>query len=307
MTTAIIVNPISGQGRALRLLDDLKKDFPLEMARAKLCLTSGPGHASALVPELILEGFRRLVVIGGDGTWGEVINGALTPGNQLISPDLEISLLPGGSGSDLLRTPPLSSGREMRRAALLGNQTVLLDVLKIYLRKPDGEEQLRFALNSASAGISGRIASSVSPPLPFFSLESQYLLAFFRFFWRFQPISLSLSNQDQLLYEGPILNVFFCNGGFSGGGLRWIPDAQLDDGVANLLVVEPIRKSQLPGYIPMLIQGKIHQIPEAHSFQVRQVHALFSPSAYMEMDGETFHALELRMEVVPRILRLLVG
>ncbi len=307
MTTAIIVNPASGQGRALRLLQDLKREFPLEISAARICHTNAPGHATSLVKELVHDEYRRLVVIGGDGTWSEVVNGAITPANQLVSPDLEIALLPGGSGSDLLRTPPLSSGIAIRRAAFLGTQVHAFDVLKIWMRKPDGTECIYFALNSASAGISGQIAARVAKSISLISAESRYLLAFFRLFWSFQPIGLSLTDRDHQLYEGPILNVFFCNGRYSGGGLCWTPDARLDDGFANLLVVEPIRKLRLPGYVPMLLKGRIHQIPEAHSFRVTQVHARFDQPASLEMDGETFQALELKIEVIPRVLHLVVA
>ncbi len=307
MTTAIIINPASGQGRALQLLRNLKREFPLEISTARICHTNAPGHATSLAGELVQEKYRRLVVIGGDGTWSEVMNGVITPANRLISPDLEIALLPGGSGSDLLRTPPLSCGAAIRRAAFLGTQVHAIDVLKIWMRKPDGTQHLRFALNSASAGISGQIAARVAKTISSISAESRYLLAFFRLFWSFQPIGLSLTDRDRLLYEGPILNVFFCNGRYSGGGLRWTPDAQLDDGFADLLVVEPIRKSRLPGYVRLLLKEKIHQIPEAHSFLSTRVHARFDQPASLEMDGETFQALEMKVDVIPRILRLVIS
>jgi diacylglycerol kinase family enzyme len=307
MNTAIIFNPTSGQGKSLEVLKQLEEEFPEEVSSSRVCRTHGRGHATVLVRQLVSEGFNRLVILGGDGTWSEAVNGAMTPSGQLISPQLQFALIPGGSGCDFLRTPPFFKNQLFKRTAMLGTHIDQFDLLKVQIEQADNQKLVRFALNSTSAGISGRIAKSVSPPLPFFSASSQYLLFFFKFFWKFPPPLLHLTVEDQLLYDGPILNVFFCNGRYSGGGLCWAPGGLLDDGRADLLVVSPVRKRDLPRYIPKLLKGRINQIPEALAFKVSQVHARFTPPTLMEIDGEVFQAKGLHLEVIPQILPILTA
>jgi diacylglycerol kinase (ATP) len=307
MTTAIIFNPASGQGKSLEVMKKLEEEFPVEVSSSRVCRTTGRGHATVLMRQLVSEGFNRLVILGGDGTWSEAVNGAMTPSGQLTSSQLRFALIPGGSGCDLLRTPPFFENQLFRHIAMRGTQIEKIDLLKVQIEQPDGQKLVRFALNSTSAGISGQVADSVSPPLPFFSASSQYLLFFLKSFWNFPPPSLRLTMEDQLLYDGPILNVFFCNGRYSGGGLCWAPGGLLADGLADLLVVSPVRKRDLPRYLPKLLKGRINQIPEAFAFKVPEVHARFTPATLVEIDGEVFHARELHLEVIPQILPILTA
>jgi diacylglycerol kinase family enzyme len=89
--------------------------------------------------------------------------------------------------------------------------------------------------------------------------------------------------------------------------MRWSPDARLDDGFADLLLVEPVRWIRIPAYVPLLFKGRIHRIPEARSFRSDSVQAEFGHAACFEMDGEVFRGVALTIEVVPKALRVLAG
>ncbi|MDD5209873.1 MAG: acylglycerol kinase family protein [Elusimicrobiales bacterium] len=97
-----ILNPAAGHGRAGRVWASLE-DAALRLLPGSACAaTGGPGHASELAREAVLAGTTRLIAVGGDGTFSEMLEGVMAAPEHLRR-GVTLGAIPAGSGCDLAR------------------------------------------------------------------------------------------------------------------------------------------------------------------------------------------------------------
>jgi len=92
----LIVNPHSGKKQSRQILELLKPVFDLHGAELTILETTEPGNARDLVKHLDLAVYDGIIVLGGDGTFHEVVNGLLKRPDGVTLP---LGLIPGGSGN----------------------------------------------------------------------------------------------------------------------------------------------------------------------------------------------------------------
>ena len=130
MRYLIIANPISGKKKSISLLNELV--IPIlkqKNIHYKSFLTEFPSHASRIVNQYNFNENDKIIVLGGDGTMHEVINGMLTREDSVNIP---IGLLPAGSGNSLLHDL---------------NQLNIQDTLKVILKKTQWKRTLIISIS----------------------------------------------------------------------------------------------------------------------------------------------------------------
>ena len=145
MRYLIIANPISGKKKSISLLNELV--IPILQQKNihyKSFLTEFPSHASRIVNQYNFIENDKIIVLGGDGTMHEVINGMLT---REDSANIPIGLLPAGSGNSLLHDLNQLNIKDTL-STILKNNTKKIDLLKI---KMPSEEI--FAINMIGWGM----------------------------------------------------------------------------------------------------------------------------------------------------------
>lgn len=99
---AIIVNPASASGRTADRWRRIVAALEADGEGFEVLLTTGPGNAIELARRAVEEGMHGLVVLGGDGTLGEVVAGCLRPdGSGPLADGIELSIIHQGTGGDL--------------------------------------------------------------------------------------------------------------------------------------------------------------------------------------------------------------
>ena len=97
--TTVILNPTAGRGAGAQLLPQITaypRDQGLDF---ELAMTNAPGHATILAQEAVIQGQDRLLAVGGDGTFNEVLNGLVQAGS---TPDgMILGIVPIGTGNDM--------------------------------------------------------------------------------------------------------------------------------------------------------------------------------------------------------------
>ena len=209
---------------------------------------SDPGDAESLAAELAAE-VDVLMVFGGDGTVHEVANGLPVPAGD----GPVVALLPGGTGNDLARAIGIPPDPVAAATELAGARPRSLDLLDCGSRR---------AANGINAGFAAAATEVLSPRVKRLLGPAAYLAGGVRAVVN-PPSWPARVEVDGRVVEGEALAVVVGNGGSFGGGRWLIPEADVGDGLLDVLVVPAdtskaelarhlARDNRLPGDLPRL-------------------------------------------------------
>lgn len=283
MTTAVYINPVAGGGRASRLwthIADSQRSRGVEIIDA-----SARPTPIAAIDSAIARRPKRLIAVGGDGTANLVANRILEAdaGRHTV-----LGLVPAGTGSDWASSLDLPSSPV--EAFEIASRSAPRPIDAIEVVPDDGER--RFAINIASLGVSGAVDQSANQVRR--RTRATYLAATVRALIGYRPQPWRLMLDGKPLFEGGFFVAAFANGRSFGGGMRVAPDAVLDDGLADVVVVPPVPLATLPWRLPQFLRGRHVDLPFVRVERGRTLRAEpISPLETLppfDLDGETLAA-----------------
>jgi diacylglycerol kinase (ATP) len=255
-------------------------------------LSRFPGHlgeAAAAAPDSLL------VVIGGDGTVNEIVNG-------VAGTEAEIAVLPGGTGQDFGRTHGIPRSFDDAVRVALDGETRTIDLGRVECA--DGTS--RFFANVASAGMSGAVARRANGMTKRFGGRATFFYALTREFVAWRNTHVVLELDGGVRREGPLHDVIVANGRFHGGGMQLAPEAQQDDGLFDVVTIGDVTKLDFVTTAPKLYSGRYLSHPRVELLRSATVAVDAAEPLPLEADGETVGVTPARFVVVPSALRLRV-
>ncbi len=255
-------------------------------------LTEGPSHARTLAREAAERGDSVVIAVGGDGTANEVAWG-------LLGTDTAMALVPAGSGNGLARTLGIPLDFKRALVALQAGERRRMDVGFIN----DG-----LFLNVAGAGFDADVAHAFHQHgkrggrrgvLSYARLSLQMLLSHEPREWR--------AEADGGRFEGRALLVGIANGRQYGGGARVAPQARLDDGLLEVVILEAAPLLEILWGARRAFFGKLEKLRPYRHFPARQVVIETRTPVHFHRDGEPEDAVSrLEVRIEPRALAILV-
>lgn len=304
--TTVIVNPNSQGGRLGKqwpeLADSITRAFPFDEA-----ITKGPGDAIELTRAALRGGAERIVAIGGDGTVNEVVNGFFDDGKP-IAPDASFALIPFGTGGDFRRTVNLPVEFRDAVEVVAKHATKRIDVGRLEYTKPDGTRATRMFANITSFGVSGvvdRLVNESGKKLG--RLSFMYATAKATWSYKNKRVQLVFDERDRV--EATINTVAVANGKYFGGKMMVAPDAELDDGAFDVVVMGDLTFGDLLKSGRRLYKGTHVSMDKVSQRRAKIVDAEpIDPGDIVELDvdGENLGNLPARFTLVPNALKLVV-
>jgi YegS/Rv2252/BmrU family lipid kinase len=255
-------------------------------------LSEFPGHlaeAAAAAPGSLL------VVIGGDGTVNEVVNG-------VGGTDAEIAVLPNGTGQDFARTHRIPGNLDDAVRVVLGGATRTIDLGRV---ECEGSSP-RFFANVGSAGMSGSVARRANAMTKRFGGRATFFYVLTREFLAWQNARVLVELDEGVRREGPMHDVIVANGNFHGGGMKLAPDARQDDGAFDVVTIGDVSKLDFVTTAPKLYSGRYLSHPKVELLRSSSVAISGDQPLPLEVDGEPIGTTPARFEVVRSALRLRV-
>jgi YegS/Rv2252/BmrU family lipid kinase len=299
--TVFVINPASGNGAAERRwpqVADLASAYGLA---GDALLTEAPGHAADLAERAVAEGARLLVVVGGDGTLNEVVNGVV----RTARTDVDLALVPSGTGDDFARSFRLPRDVEEALKVAGGTTVRTLDLGRARFVGHDGAEGERYFANFAGAGISGAIARRGAETSRRLGARLAYFWATVAVFSRWKSVEMSVQ-ADEERREGLLHEVFVANGGYAAGGMRVAPHADTGDGLLETVLIGDFTKPEFMVTFPKIYRGKHVGHPKVEILRARSVAVEATVPLPVVLDGEQPGSTPASFEVVPGALRLRV-
>jgi diacylglycerol kinase (ATP) len=240
-----------------------------------------------------------LVVVGGDGSVNEVVNGV----GDLRGFDLAV--LPHGTGFDFARSLGIPRRLEDAVQAVRSGGAREIDLGRLDFRTWAGAEGRAYFANVASAGISGAIARRANETSKALGGKISYYWATLAVFlsWEIDEVRVSVDGE---IRGGRMIDVLVTNGRFVAGGMMMCPDSEPDDGVFDVLLIGDVTKRDLAFVLPKTYRGKHLPHPRLELLRGRTVTVDADEPLPVETDGEQPGTTPARFELVPRALRVRV-
>jgi YegS/Rv2252/BmrU family lipid kinase len=306
--TVVIVNPRSQGGKAGTdwpyLADRIRRSVPFEVAT-----TSAPGDATRLTREALRGGAERVVALGGDGTINEVMNGFFEDGKP-VAPEAALALLPYGTGGDFRKTVRVSKDFDEAVATLAADRRRRIDVGRIDLTTAGDGRAVRMFINIASFGMSGVVDRLVNQSkkrfgkLSFLIASTRGMLAYDN-----RRVRLTFDGAAADALETTINTVAVANGQYFGGGMHVAPDAQVDDGLFDVVAIGDVGVAELVLHSRRLYQGthlSLDTCSHRHARVVLAEPVVPGDVVELDVDGETPGRLPATFTIVPQALWLVV-
>jgi YegS/Rv2252/BmrU family lipid kinase len=272
--------------------------------------TQAPRDATAIARREAEAGRRLVVAFGGDGTISEVADGILsaeTGGGGAAGATTELGIIPRGTGGDFRRTLELPQDLgEAARRVREGTPRVI-DAGRARYVAHDGGEATRHFVNVASFGFSSAVASRANASSKRFGGKAAFLGATVRALVAYDNTDVWLSFDDGPRERRRVLMAAVGNGRFFGGGMKICPDAQLDSGVLQAVVVGDFTRLDVLTKVGRLYEGSHLEVESVTAAMVRKLAAApveADAVVPLELDGETPGRLPATFEVLPGALRV---
>lgn len=298
MRHVFILNPVAGKNQsALALREKIDAYFALhpEMEYS-IRLTDGVGAATRIAREECANGRVRLYACGGDGTLQETAAGV-----PIGSSDVELTVVPCGSGNDFVRT--FGGGDAFCDLAdLIEGVTVPVDAVDC------GD---RISLNIASIGLDASVGLKMQKykMWPGVSGSMAYNIAVVDVICH--PIgvdmTIEIDTPDGVVRRnGKYLMTLAANGRYYGGGYQGAPTAQTDDGLLNFVLVKKISRFQIPFVLGKYKAGKHEGIRCIETIFGTSMRVKAAKSMVCTIDGECFTTDAIAFSVISNAYRLVL-
>jgi diacylglycerol kinase (ATP) len=309
MSAFVVVNPHSGSGRTGRDWLAIERALSAVYPHMEAVFTRARGEATALVRHALREGHQEIVAVGGDGTLNEAVNG-MFDGEGAVDPNAVFAFVTSGTGGDFRKSFGIDPGPDAAIARLKTGRVVRCDVGRVSCLTTGGAPTVRHFVNIASFGLSGVIVDAVNRSRAAKALGGPFAFAFHSVLatlrYRNVPVRLIVDGREDEIAS--ISTVAVANGRYFGGGMRMAPDARIDDGLFDTVVMSLPRYQGL-AKMNLLYTGEHIHDPYVHV--VRGARVVAAPVAetrgrpvLIETDGEPAGRLPATFEILPKALNL---
>jgi diacylglycerol kinase (ATP) len=290
----IIVNPIAG---SIVDRDGLLKQLRRLNPR-KLRLTRRAGEAESYARDAIRAGSDYVIAAGGDGTLNEVINGIAPPGHM---GRICVGIVPLGTANDFARTIGLPASVDDNIDILRAKQTAPIDLVRVR------SDWKRYFVNVSAGGFSGLVDEKLTPeikstwgPLAYLRSAAAALPEL-----RGYHTNIVFDDGERLMIE--LYNVIVANGQFVAGGLPIAPQADLRDGLLDVILVPSRSPAKMMLLAAEMLLGN-HLSSNAVIFRrAKKISVRSRPGMWFNVDGELIGNDPVVFQILPGALEFVIS
>jgi YegS/Rv2252/BmrU family lipid kinase len=285
---ALIVNPQAGGGRAGRALAEVQQELTRLGLEHRAELTRGLDHARDLATAASAAG-EVAVAFGGDGLVG-AIAGALKYSDGVLG------VLPGGRGNDLARTLGISLAPRAACAVLAGGVVRSLDLCEVDSKTYIGIASCGFDSDANRIANRTRLVRG--------NLVYSYGAVRALITWRAATFTVVLDGNVRRTATG--YSVAAANSKSYGGGMLLAPEASLQDGLVDVVIISQIPKLRFLRLLPTVFSGLHVQQDAVEVLRGAVVQISASRPFTMYADGDPIAELPVTVRALPGAVRAIV-
>ncbi len=293
----LIVNPLAGRGSSAHRRQELKRfceilkqyGVPVEVAA-----TTAPGDATRIAERAVREGWREVIVAGGDGTINEALQG-------LAGKDVRLAVWPRGTANVLARELGLPFKAE-RVAQMIARGKTRRISIGCATNEARGERRYFFLM--AGVGLDASVVRGTNSNLKRRVGEAAFWYSGLQHLARWQPVSFDVEVEGETY---PATFAAIGKAAHYGGNLAITPGARLDDEQFEICVIDSNSKLR---YLHLLSQamrstGVAEQLPHTRLFKASRVRV--TGESLVQADGELIGELPMSFEITSKRIEIIVS
>jgi diacylglycerol kinase (ATP) len=289
----VVANPAAGHGKAGRLIGKVTTALHRLRVPHEIRITESGPDVERLARAAADGGARIVAALGGDGTASLAANGILGTGAALAA-------LPAGTGDDFAKA--IGAGELDTAVGLLANPTIVdLDVIEV----TTGADKRTF-INIAGAGFDSEVNETANGMTANLGATGTYIAALLKTLSRCSPAAFTIQVDDERMELDAML-VEVGSGRWTGGGMKVLPNAVMNDGLLDVCIVEALSKPAFLRAFPRVFLGSHTTHPKVRMRTGTRVQVEADRRVLVYADGEPVGSLPAIFEVRPAALPVVVG
>lgn len=301
----VIVNPVAGSGRGLIDFPQISKLLRNDDIRHDAVFTEHKHHATELTVTAANQGYRKIIVIGGDGTLNEVVNGLFI--QKTVEPrEILLAVIAVGTGNDWVRTFGIPQHYSEAIRAIREERSFLQDVGTVTYTESH-YTQTRYMANVAGLGFDAYVISTFNHlKMKGYKGGWMYLYSILKSYFRYKSSGARIWVDDKVVFNDLMFSLAIGICKYNGGGVQQLPNALADDGLLDLTIIRPVHWWHIVFRLKKLFNGDIYQIGHVIHAQGRKVKIEAAPLIQLEADGELMGGTPVEVNIRQRAIRVVV-
>lgn len=283
----ILVNPLSGGGAAPAAVEKVERLLVAAGAEVTVETSHSAEQSRSAVVDAVAHD-QVVVAAGGDGMLASI-------GSAVVAAGGILGIVPSGRGNDFARMLELSDEPEPVARCLLEGEATPIDVIET-----DG----RVVLGSMYAGVDS-LASEIVDGARRLPATVQYPYAAVRSLLTYRPARFTVT-VDGHVHEQDAYNVVVANSAYYGKGMRIAPDADVRDGVLDVIVLPADSRWGMVRRLPKVYDGSHVELDGVTVLRGREVRVAADREVLAYGDGERLGPLPRTAVVRPGAIRILL-
>lgn len=304
ISTGIILNPCAGNNLGTGVRNGVLKIFDDADMKYRFVESSYKNHSKTIARYFVESGIKRIIIIGGDGTLNEVVNGIFSCSSSARA-DVSIGMIPIGTGNDWRRSLSLPEDPYQAAKTILDGRTVSHDVGTISSSE-ESATKLRYFINVAGIGFDANVAHAVN-----IDKDSGkrgrflYIKNLLASLIKSKVIKYHIQI-DGKSYDKKIFSMCVGIGKYNGGGMMQLPNAIVDDGLFDITMIENISKLAIVMNIKNLFDGSFVKHHKVNTYRGKKLIIESDEVIVSETDGESSGKSPFEFNILPRALKVIV-
>lgn len=266
----ILTNPVSGKKKAPTALAMLKKQLEAKAIEYVTFLTQIEKNGWVTVKENLDSTFTDLIILGGDGTLNESING--------LNYDIPVGIIPCGSGNDYVKCLELGKSLEEQIHTSIYGEVKHVDL---------GVCNDRKFLNGVGIGFDGKIVSDLVTQKTWIQGAAKYYYHVLRILSSYKARIFDF-HLDDVPHKKELILLCIAKGTTFGGAFKLVPEAKLDDGKLHICEIGDLKPIKRFLNIGRLGSGSHTSLKEVKIHQKEKILVERQPQLHAHIDGEYF-------------------
>lgn len=290
MRSLVLLNPGAGGATARAALRTSLPTLP----EAEVTETQGGWELRALARGAADRGFERVVAAGGDGTIHEVVNGLAEASHPAV-----LGVIPLGTANDFARSLGLPEEVEAAVRVLVEGRSRRIDLGEVR-----GRRFARF-VNVAVGGFGGLVGEGANTQRKRALGPLEYLRSAAERLPELKAYRVRMKSDGERL-ELDVYHAVVANGSRSGGNVPVAPEAELDDGLLDVVLIPALRAPELLTLAPRLLKGRHLEDGRVVFRRTDRLTLRSEPPMRFSVDGEPVGESPVAFRVLPGALEVTV-